>query len=60
MQHPALAQQGFSSEHVPTVSRVFPMTEFLLSSLEAAENSPTFMPIHKAIMAGVLNLTKWY
>ena len=60
MQHPALAQQAFSSEHVPTVFCVFPTIEFLLTSLEAAEKHVTFAPIQNAIMAGISNLTKWY
>jgi hypothetical protein len=60
MQHPALAQQAFSSERVPTVSRVFPIIEFLLTSLEAAEKDTTFAPIRNAITAGISNLTKWY
>jgi hypothetical protein len=60
MQHPALAQQQFSSERVPTVFRVFPIIEFLLTALEAAQKDATFKPIRPAITAGVLNLTKWY
>jgi hypothetical protein len=60
MQHPALAQQVFSSERVPTVSRVFPTIEFLLTSLEAAERDATFRPIRGAITAGLSNLSKWY
>jgi hypothetical protein len=60
MQHPALAQQAFSSERVPTVSHVLPTIEFLLTSLEAAEKDETFAPIRNAITAGVSNLTKWY
>jgi hypothetical protein len=60
IQHPALAQQAFSSERVPTVSRVFPTIEFLLTSLEAAEKNPSFAPIRNAITAGISNLTKWY
>src|ERR1700761_6974846 len=60
MQHPALAQQAFSSEHVPTVFSVFPTIEFLLTLLEAAEKHVTFAPIRNAIMAGISNLTKWY
>ena len=60
MQHPAFAQQAFSSEHVPTVFHVFPTIEFLLTLLEAAEKHVTFAPICNAIMAGILNLTKWY
>lgn len=59
-QHPALAQQQFSSERVPTVSRVFPAIEFLLTSLETAQKDPMFAPIHGAITAGVSNLSKWY
>lgn len=60
MQHPALAQQQFSSERVPTVFRVFPTIEFLLTSLEAAERDATFKPIRGAITAGLSNLSKWY
>jgi hypothetical protein len=60
MQHPALAQQEFSSERVPTVFRVFPIMEFLLTSLEAAEKDSTFKTIRPAIEAGISNLTKWY
>ena len=60
MQHPALAQQVFSSERVPTVSRIFPTIEFLLSSLEAAQREKAFAPIRGAITAGISNLTKWY
>ena len=60
MQHPALAQQQFSSQCAPTVFHVFPIIEFLLTSLEAAEKDATFKPIRVAISAGVLNLTKWY
>lgn len=59
-QHPALAQQMFSSERVPTVSHVFPTIEFLLTSLEAAEKKTKFAPIRNAITAGISNLTKWY
>ncbi|KAN0136322.1 hypothetical protein V8E53_005927 [Lactarius tabidus] len=58
--HPALAQQVFSSEHIPTVSHVFPTIEFLLTSLEAAEKNIMFAPIRNAITAGISNLTKWY
>jgi hypothetical protein len=39
---------------------VFPTIEFLLTSLEAAEKDPSFMPIRIAITAGISNLTKWY
>lgn len=60
MQHPALAQQQFSSEHVPTIFCMFPTIEFLLLSLEAAKKHKTFIPIHDAISAGITNLTKWY
>jgi endonuclease IV len=60
MQHPALAQQQFSSERVPTVSKVFPIVEFLLSALEAAKKDDAFNTIHDAIAAGVSNLEKWY
>ena len=60
MQHPALAQQAFSSERVPTVFSVFQTIEFLLTLLEAAEKHVTFTPIRNAIMAGISNLTKWY
>jgi endonuclease IV len=60
MQHPALAQQQFSSECIPTVSRVFPIIEFMLTSLEAAEKDVTFTPIRHAISAGISNLSKWY
>src|SRR6266702_873642 len=60
MQHPALAQQQFSSEHMPTISHVFPTIEFLLTSLEATKKDPTFRPIHDAITAGISNLSKWY
>jgi hypothetical protein len=41
MQHPALAQQQFSSEHLPTVSHMFPTIEFLLTLLEARYESTT-------------------
>ena len=37
MQHLALAQQAFPSEHVSTVFHVVPTIEFLLTFLEAAE-----------------------
>jgi hypothetical protein len=60
MKHPALAQQQFSSEHVNTVSHVFPTIEFLLTSLEAAERDKEFRPICDAIAASVANLSKWY
>jgi hypothetical protein len=50
----------FSSEHIPTVSHVFPTIEFLLTSLEAAEKNIMFAPIRNAITAGISNLTKWY
>ena len=60
MQHPALAQQAFSSECVLTVFHVFPTIEFLLTSLEAAEKHVTCALICNAIMAGISNLTKWY
>ena len=60
MQHPALAQQEFSSERVPTASHVFLTIEFLLTSLEAAEKDARFAPIRNAITAGISNLTKWY
>lgn len=59
-QHPALAQQRFSSDRVSTISRAFPTIEFLLSSLEAAQKDDDFIPIHNTIAAGVSNLTKWY
>ena len=59
-QHPAQAQQRFSSERTPTVSRVFPTIEFLLSSLEAAQKDTKFKSIKHAIAAGVSNLEKWY
>ncbi|KAN0130476.1 Ribonuclease H-like domain containing protein [Lactarius tabidus] len=58
LRHPALAQQQFSSECVPTISRVFPTIEFLLMSLKAGEKDATFTPIGSAITAGILNLTK--
>jgi hypothetical protein len=60
MQHPAQAQQQFSSECVPTVSTVFPIVKFLLSSLEAAKKDEKFELIHDAIGAGISNLEKWY
>ena len=60
MQHPALAQQAFPSEHVSTVFHVVPTIEALLTFLEAAEKHVTFAPIHNAIMAGISNLIKWY
>jgi endonuclease IV len=60
LKHPALAQQQFSSERVPTVSKVFPIIEFLLSALEAAKKDKAFEDIHDAIVAGVSNLEKWY
>lgn len=60
MQHPAMAQQQFSSESVPTIPHIFPMIEFLLTSLEAAEKDKTFTPICGAITAGISNLSKWY
>ena len=60
MQHPALAQQAFSSECESTLFHVFPTIEFLLTLLKAAEKHVTFAPICNAIMAGVSNLTKWY
>ena len=60
MQHPAQAQQVFSSQRTPTVSRVFPVIEFLLTALEAAQKDPKFESIEFAIAAGVSNLEKWY
>ena len=60
MQHPAQAQQVFSSERTPTVSCVFPVIEFLLTALEAAQKDPKFESIESAIAAGVSNLQKWY
>ena len=60
MQHPALAQQQFSSKHVPTASHIFLTIKFLLTSLEAVEKDATFVPIRNAIKAGISNLTKWY
>jgi hypothetical protein len=60
LHHPALAQQQFSSERVPTISRVFLTIKFLLTSLEAVEKDATFTPICSAITAGISNLTKWY
>jgi len=42
------------------VSTVFPIIEFLLSSLEAAKKDPKFELIHGAIGAGIANLEKWY
>ena len=60
LKHPTLAQQQFSSEHIPTVSKVFPIVEFLLSALEAAQKDEAFKDIHDAIAAGVSNLRKWY
>ena len=60
LKHPTLAQQQFSSERVPMVSKVFPIVEFLLSALEAAQKDEAFNDIHDAITAGVSNLKKWY
>ena len=60
LKHPTLAQQQFSSERVPMVSKVFPIVEFLLSVLEAVQKDEVFDDIHDAIAAGVSNLKKWY
>ena len=60
LKHPALAQQQFSSERVPMVSKVFPIVKFLLSALEAAQKDEAFDDIRDAIAAGVSNLEKWY
>ena len=58
LKHPALAQQQFSSERVPMVSKVFPIVKFLLSALEAAQKDEAFDDIRDAIAAGVSNLEK--
>jgi hypothetical protein len=60
MQEPANAHQSFSSETVPTLSRTYPVMEFLVEKLTTMSRLPAFADLKNAIKAGLANLEKWY
>ncbi|KAF5331561.1 hypothetical protein D9611_007605 [Ephemerocybe angulata] len=49
-----------SADRTPTLQRVYPVLESLMSQWETMAKDPEFSPIKEAIEAGLANLVKWY
>jgi hypothetical protein len=60
LQEPADAQQSFSSTHNPTVWRIIPTIEFLMTRWEAMVREPRFKDVKLPLQEGIKNLQKWY